>query len=159
MAAIVQQIPSTRTATCASTGISRPTSLGDGSHLRKAAKTKRNELKFAFGLAKDGNEEEKVVKELSAEVKPTKVALSCLLEPAVGSQSGATDGNDIAAVAADDCRRLVTRKRHSPVSLHRTEGDRRTPGVLRNHLPREAVVNAWQDEQSKVNPLLSCFSH
>jgi hypothetical protein len=158
MAATVQQIPSTRTAPRASTGISRPTSLGDGRLQRKATKTKRNELKFAFGFGKDGKKEEKIVKELEllAEVsEPTKVAPSCLLEPVVRSQSAATDGNDDIAA----CHRLVAQKRQSPVGLHRAEGDRRTRGVVRNHLQREAVINAWQDEQSKVNPSLSCLSH
>jgi hypothetical protein len=170
MAATVQQILSTRTATRASTGISRPTSLGDGQILlvnsdgqrqRKSAKTKRNELKFVLGLDKDGKKEEKMVKELLTEVnEPKKVTLSRLLEPAVPSQSAAADGSDdIAAVRSDAHHQPVIQKHQSPVRLHRAEGDRRTHGVLRNHLQREAVINAWQDEQSKVNPPISSFIH
>jgi hypothetical protein len=129
--------------------------LGDGRLQRKATKTKRNELKFAFGFGNDGKKEEKVVKELQllAEVsEPTKVVPPCLLEPVVRSQSAAADGND----DIDDCHRLVVQKRQSPVGLHRGEGERRTR-VLRNHLQREAVINAWQDEQSKVTPSLSHY--
>lgn len=169
MAATVQQIPSTRTATLASTRMTRPTSLGDGQtllinddgrHQRKTSKTKRNELKFVFGLGEEEKKEEKIVKEFLTEVnEPRKVELSCLLEPAVGSQFAATDGNDdIVAIRSDAHHQLVIQKPQAPVRLHRAEGDRRSHGVLRNHLQREAVINAWQDEQSKVNPSLSCFN-
>jgi hypothetical protein len=169
MAATVQQIPSTRSATRASSGISRPTSLGDGQILlinddgrhQRTSKTKRNDLKFVFGLGKESKKEEKIVKEFLTEVnEPRKVALSCVLEPAVGSQLAATDGNgDIVAVRSDTHHQLVIQKHQSSVRLRRAEGDGRSHGVLRNHLQREAVINAWQDEQSKVNPSLSCFSH
>jgi hypothetical protein len=131
--------------------------LGDGRLQRKATKTKRNELKFAFGFGKDDKKEEKIVKELELLAE---VSEPCLLESGVRSQSAAADGNgDIVAVESDAYHRLLTQKRQSPVGPHRAEGDRRTRGVLRNHLQREAVINAWQDEQSKVNPSISFFSH
>jgi len=160
MAATVQQIPSARTATRLSAGISLPTSSGDelvdsgGHHERKSAKTKRNELKLVFGEYRDGKKEEKMVRELLKEENETgrNVTLSSLPITAVGSTSTETQENcDIAAVRSDAHDQLVNRKHR----LHRAEGERRTQCVLKGHLQREAVISAWQEEQSKVNrPIL-----
>jgi hypothetical protein len=160
MAATVQQIPSARTATRLSAGISLPTSSGDelvnsgGRHERKSAKTKRNELKLVFGEYRDGKKEEKMVRELLKEENETgrNVTLSSLPMTAVGSTSTETQEHyDIAAVRSDAHDQLVNRKHR----LHRAEGERRTQCVLKGHLQREAVISAWQDGQSKVNrPIL-----
>jgi hypothetical protein len=156
MAATVQQIPSARTATRLSAGISLSTSSGDelvdsgGHNERKSAKTKRNELKLVFGEYRDGRKEEKMVKELLKE--GSEIARNVTL-PAVGSTSTETQQNyDTAAIRSDAHQQLVNRKHR----LYGAEAERRTACVLKSHLQREAVVNAWQDEQSKVNrPTLS----
>jgi hypothetical protein len=159
MAATVQQIPSARTTTRLSAGISLPTSSGDelvnsgGHHERKSAKTKRNELKLVFGEYRDGEKEEKMVRELLKEENETdrNVTLSSLPVTVVGSTSTETQNCDIAAVRSDAHDQLVNRSHR----LRRAEGERWTQCVLKGHLQREAVVNAWQDEQSKVNrPIL-----
>lgn len=116
-------------------------------------KTKRNELKLVFGESRDGKKEEKMVKELLKEEKETsRNVTSSLPLTAVGSTSTETQENyDIAAVRSDAHDQLVSRKHR----LHRAEGERRTQCVLKGHLQREAVISAWQDEQSKVNrPIL-----
>jgi len=164
MAATVQQIPSATTATRLSAGI-LPTSSGDelvnsaGHHERKSAKTKRNELKLVFGEYRDGKKEEKMVRELLKEENETgrNVTLSSLPMTAVGSTSTETQENyDIAAVRSDAHDQLVNRKHR----LHRAEGDRRAQCVLKGHLQREAVISAWQDEQSKVNrPIFLTVHH
>jgi len=166
MATTVQQIPSARTATRLSAGISLPTSSGDelvnseGQYERKSAKTKRNELKLVFGEYRDGEKEEKMARELMKEENETgrNVALSSLPITAVGSTSTETQENcDIAAVRSGAHDQLVSRNHR----LSRAEGERRIQCVLKGHLQREAVVSAWQDEQSKVNrPILwLCIVH
>jgi len=158
MAATVQQIPSARTTARLSAAI-LPTSSGNelgnsgGHHERKSAKTKRNELKLVFGEYRDGKKEAKMVRELLKEENETgRNVTSSLPIIAVSSTSTETQENyDVAAVRSDAHDQLVNRKHR----LHRTEGERRTQCVLKGHLQREAVISAWQDEQSKVNrPML-----
>lgn len=162
MAATVQQIPSARPATCLSSGVSLPTSSGDdlvntgGQHQRKSAKTKRNELKLVFGEYRDRKKEEKMVKELLKE--GSEIAENVTLSSSVttvGSTSTETqEVCDAAAVRSDAHHQLVNRKHQ----LHRAEGERRTRCVPKSYLRREAVIGAWQDEQSKVNrPILRLY--
>jgi hypothetical protein len=125
-----------------------------GQQGKKSAKTKRNELKLVFGEYKDGKKEEKMVKEFMKEEEETarNVALSSLPLTAVSSTSTERQGNyDISAVGSDAHGQLVNRKHR----LQRAEAERRTECVLKGHLQREAVISAWQDEQSEVNrPIL-----
>ncbi|XP_069674956.1 adenomatous polyposis coli protein-like isoform X2 [Periplaneta americana] len=158
MAATVQ-IPSTKTPTRPSSGIPRPTSLGDGQvlmlnsgrhHQRKAAKTKHNELKLVLNLDKDGRKEEKMVKEMLKEGRD--VTSPSLSVTAVGSSSTTTEGNDdIAPVRSDAHHQLVNQKHQPSMRFYKADGDRRAQSVYRNQLQREAVINAWQGEQAKLH--------
>jgi hypothetical protein len=159
MAATAQQIPSATT-TRSSSGISRPTCLGDGQtltvssdrhHERKTTKTKRNELKLVLNLEKD-EKEEKMVKQLLTEgSEATDITLSSLPVTAIGSVSTAAEGSDNIVVARPDVHhQLLNQKHQPPIRFCRAEGEGRSYGVLRNHLQREAVIKAWHDEQSKV---------
>jgi hypothetical protein len=151
MAATVHQISSAATA-ARSSGISRPTSLGDVQiltvgtdvhHQKKTAKTKRNELKLVLNVDEDEKKEEKMVRQLLTEGSEAKdITLSSLPVTTVGSVSTAAGDNSAYPQPVN--------QNQPPIRFCRAEDERRSHAVLRNYLQREAVVKAWHDEQSKV---------
>jgi hypothetical protein len=165
MAATVHQISSAATA-ARSSGISRPTSLGDVQiltvgtdlhHQKKTAKTKRNELKLVLNVDKDEKKEEKMVRQLLTEGSEAKdITLSSLPVTTVGSVSTAA-GDNSAAPKPSAYPQPVNQNHQPPIRFCRAEDERRSHAVLRNYLQREAVVKAWHDEQSKVTQSMLCF--
>jgi hypothetical protein len=96
-------------------------------------------------LEKDEETEEKMVKQLLTEAKEAKdVTLSSVPVAAVGPVVAASDSS---AAARPNARRQQLTQKHR---VSRAGGETRSYGFVRNHVQREAVIEAWQDEQSKV---------